>query len=66
MELAEGVLDSHLVRRLDRAGWTTSTRGLAEIPLRVPHDPDTWMAYSLLVRIIRLADREVALEEVMS
>ena len=28
-------------------------------------DPDAWMAYSLLVRAIRLADREVALTESM-
>lgn len=65
MELAESVLDGHLTRRLERAGWTVSSRGLTEIPLRVPHDPDTWMAYSLLVRLIRLADREVTLAEVV-
>ena len=65
MALAEGVLDARLCGawstpggRYARAGWRRSARP--------PHDPDTWMAYSLLVRAIRLADREVALEEVLS
>jgi len=63
LELAAGVLDKRLVQRLDRTGWTLTLRGQPDIPAGAPADPDAWMAYSLLVRLIRLADREVALEE---
>lgn len=66
IELAGQVLDARLVRRLDRAGWTMSLRGLSDIPLQAPDDPDAWMAYSLLARAIRLSDREVALDEIIS
>ncbi len=54
-------LDARQLRRLDRVGWTTHPRGLPPLPPGPPTDPDAWMAYSILARIIRLADREVAL-----
>ncbi|MHB0936140.1 MAG: CRISPR-associated endonuclease Cas3'' [Armatimonadota bacterium] len=63
LELAAGVLDKRLAQRLDRVGWTLTLRGQPDIPATPPADPDAWMAYSLLARLIRLADREVALTE---
>ena len=63
LELAAGVLDKRFVQRLDRVGWTLTLRGQPDIPAGAPADPDAWMAYSLLARLIRLADREVALAE---
>jgi len=39
------------------------TIGLELTPGAPPDDNDAWMAYSLLTRLIRLADREVAIEE---
>ncbi|MHB9132562.1 MAG: DEAD/DEAH box helicase [Armatimonadota bacterium] len=65
MELAAQVLDERQVRRLDRTGWNMHLRGIQDIPARPPDDPDAWMAYSVLVRAIRLADREVAMEEIL-
>lgn len=61
LEVAAPVVDTRELRRLDRVGWTQQTRGLPEVPTTPPDDPDAWMAYSLLARAIRLADREVAL-----
>lgn len=60
-ELAGQVMDERQRRRLDRVGWTLGLRGLPDIPDAPPANPDAWMAYSLLVRAIRLADREVAI-----
>jgi hypothetical protein len=48
------------LRRLDRFGWTLHVRGPWHIPAHPPDDPDVWMAYSLLARAIRLADREMS------
>ncbi|HEY3418514.1 MAG TPA: CRISPR-associated endonuclease Cas3'' [Armatimonadota bacterium] len=67
LELAtKAIGDERLLRRIDRVGWTMTMRGLTPIPSTPPVDPDAWMAYSLLVRAIRLADREVALEELFA
>jgi CRISPR-associated endonuclease/helicase Cas3 len=63
LELAAQVVDDRLLRRLDRVGWTAAPRGLHELPPHPPTDPDAWMAYSLLVRAIRLADRNMAIDE---
>lgn len=63
VDLVMRVLDSSQYRRLDRIGWTTSPKSLHDLLARLPEDPDTWMAYSLLVRAIRLSDREIALSE---
>ena len=63
--LAGLVCDVRQVRRLDRAGWMGNTRNLPAISERPPADPNAWMAYCLLVRAIRLADRDVALDDVL-
>lgn len=62
LDLATPVIDDRLLRRLDRVGWTQAPRGFHPLPAVPPVDPDTWMAYSLLARAIRLADRDMALE----
>ncbi|HEY3379048.1 MAG TPA: DEAD/DEAH box helicase [Armatimonadota bacterium] len=59
LHLADGVLDARTVSRIDHAGWALQPTPTADAPPW--HDPDCLMAYSLLVRAIRLADREVAL-----
>jgi CRISPR-associated endonuclease/helicase Cas3 len=61
LEVAAGVVDDRLLRRIDRMGWTGSLRGNPQVPQGTPADPDGWMAYSLLSRAIRLADRDIAL-----
>ena len=66
LELAGAVLDDRQLRRLDRVGWTLTLRGQSAIPAMPPADPDAWIAYSLLVRILRLADREVSLEQMLA
>ncbi len=65
IELAAPILEERQLRRLDRAGWTATQRGQAAIALEPPADPDAWIAYSLLVRAIRLSDREVVLDELL-
>jgi hypothetical protein len=61
LELAAPVVaDVRQLRRLDRFGWTLHVRGPWHIPDHAPDDPDVWMAYSLLARAIRLADREMS------
>jgi CRISPR-associated endonuclease/helicase Cas3 len=61
LELAAPVVaDVRQLRRLDRFGWTLHVRGPWHIPAHPPDDPDVWMAYSLLARAIRLADREMS------
>lgn len=62
MELAEQVVDTRLLTRMDHAGWVMQTsRAQPDIKACLPTEPEAWMAYSLLARAIRLADREVAL-----
>ncbi len=61
LALLTPLTDERLLRRVDRVGWQPTMRGLSEIPPHPPVDPDAWMAYSVLVRAIRLADRELAL-----
>lgn len=65
LELAEPVLDTWQLRKLDRAGWTLLQRGAPDIPAVPPVEPNAWQAYSILVRAIRLADREIALKDIM-
>ncbi len=66
MELAAGLVDEQQLRGLYRSGWNTHPHGLPAVSLAMPHDPEAWMAYSLLVRAIRLADREVMLSEMLT
>jgi len=56
-------IDERILRRVDRVGWQPTMRGLEPLAAHPPTDPDAWMAYSVLVRAIRLADREIALAE---
>jgi CRISPR-associated endonuclease/helicase Cas3 len=66
MELAGKIVDDQQLRRLFRSGWNLHPHGLPAVPLTVPSEPDAWMAYSLLVRAIRLADREVTVAEMLA
>ena len=61
--LAALILDDAHCRHLARSGWAQQLYGLPDIAAAPPLDPDVFMAYSVLVRAIRLADREVALSE---
>lgn len=61
LDLAAAVMDERLLRRIERMGWTISLRGNPEVPQCLPADPDEWMAYGVLSRAIRLADRDLAL-----
>jgi CRISPR-associated endonuclease/helicase Cas3 len=63
LSLLAPLTDERLLRRVDRVGWQPTMRGLSDIPPHPPLDPDAWMAYSVLVRAIRLADREIALSQ---
>lgn len=62
--LASRILDPRQLRRLERAGWSHGTRNQPEASVRPPTDPNAWMAYCLLVRLMRLADREVSLDDI--
>lgn len=66
LDLAARIIDTRQLRRVDRTGWTLSLRGVPTVPLTPPSDPEAWMAYSLLARAIRLADREVTLGEFLT
>ncbi len=60
LDVATPVIDDRLLKRIDRMGWTASLRGNPEVPRHPPVDPDGWMAYALLSRAMRLADRDLA------
>ena len=65
MELAGKIIDEQQLRGLFRTGWNMHPNGLPAVSLTMPTDPEAWMAYTLLVRAIRLADREVSLAEML-
>ena len=63
---AATVLDDGQCRHLARSGWTVQLPAGIDFSASPPLNPDVCMAYSVLVRAIRLADREVALHENLS